>query len=74
MSNPIRSERRGTVLEVTIDRPKANAIDAPTSRIMCPQAVAILRHLEKPWDRRCRYLRDTRAAAVRLTAIRLWQA
>jgi crotonobetainyl-CoA hydratase len=34
MSNPIRSERRGTVLEVTIDRPKANAIDAPTSRIM----------------------------------------
>jgi crotonobetainyl-CoA hydratase len=34
MSNPIRSERRGTVLEVIIDRPKANAIDAPTSRIM----------------------------------------
>jgi crotonobetainyl-CoA hydratase len=34
MSDPIRSERRGTVLEVTIDRPKANAIDAPTSRIM----------------------------------------
>ena len=34
MSNPIRSERRGAVLEVTIDRPKANAIDAPTSRIM----------------------------------------
>ena len=34
MSNPIRSERRGAVLEITIDRPKANAIDAPTSRIM----------------------------------------
>ncbi len=34
MSNPIRTERRGPVLEVTIDRPKANAIDAPTSRIM----------------------------------------
>ncbi len=34
MSQPIRSERRGPVLEVTIDRPKANAIDAPTSRIM----------------------------------------
>jgi crotonobetainyl-CoA hydratase len=34
MSDPIRSERRGPVLEVTIDRPKANAIDAPTSRIM----------------------------------------
>src|SRR5436189_2258687 len=34
MSSPIRTERRGAVLEVTIDRPKANAIDAPTSRIM----------------------------------------
>lgn len=32
--NPIRTERRGSVLEVTIDRPKANAIDARTSRIM----------------------------------------
>jgi crotonobetainyl-CoA hydratase len=32
--NPIRTERRGTVLEVTIDRPKANAIDAATSRMM----------------------------------------
>lgn len=31
---PIRTERRGAVLEVTIDRPKANAIDAATSRIM----------------------------------------
>jgi crotonobetainyl-CoA hydratase len=34
MSSPIRTERSGAVLEVTIDRPKANAIDAPTSRIM----------------------------------------
>ncbi|MFN8993258.1 MAG: carnitinyl-CoA dehydratase [Pseudomonadota bacterium] len=34
MSDPIRVERRGAVLEVTIDRPKANAIDAATSRIM----------------------------------------
>ena len=34
MSGPIRTERRGPVLEVTIDRPKANAIDAATSRIM----------------------------------------
>lgn len=34
MSKPIIVERRGAVLEVTIDRPKANAIDAPTSRIM----------------------------------------
>lgn len=31
---PIRAERRGAVLEVTLDRPKANAIDATTSRIM----------------------------------------
>jgi crotonobetainyl-CoA hydratase len=34
MTGPIRTERRGRVLEVTIDRPKANAIDAATSRIM----------------------------------------
>jgi len=34
MNAPIRTERRGLVLEVTIDRPKANAIDAATSRIM----------------------------------------
>jgi crotonobetainyl-CoA hydratase len=34
MTSPIRTERRGRVLEVTIDRPKANAIDAATSRIM----------------------------------------
>ncbi len=31
---PIRIERRGAVLEVTLDRPKANAIDLATSRIM----------------------------------------
>ena len=34
MSEPIKTERRGNVLEVTIDRPKANAIDAETSRLM----------------------------------------
>ncbi len=34
MTHPIRTERRGAVLEVTLDRPKANAIDAATSRIM----------------------------------------
>ncbi|MDP9138047.1 MAG: carnitinyl-CoA dehydratase [Pseudomonadota bacterium] len=34
MTGPIIVERRGPVLEVTIDRPKANAIDAATSRIM----------------------------------------
>lgn len=34
MTHPIRTEKRGPILEVTIDRPKANAIDAATSRIM----------------------------------------
>jgi crotonobetainyl-CoA hydratase len=34
MSSPLIVERRGKILEVTINRPKANAIDAPTSRIM----------------------------------------
>jgi crotonobetainyl-CoA hydratase len=34
MTSPIITERRGAVLEVTINRPKANAIDAATSRIM----------------------------------------
>ncbi|WP_107497249.1 carnitinyl-CoA dehydratase [Thalassobius sp. I31.1] len=32
--NPIKTERRGHVFEVTLDRPKANAIDLATSRIM----------------------------------------
>jgi len=31
---PIKTERREHVLEVTLDRPKANAIDLATSRIM----------------------------------------
>ncbi|WP_306047483.1 carnitinyl-CoA dehydratase [Nioella sp. MMSF_3534] len=31
---PVRTERRGHVLEVTLDRPKANAIDMRTSQIM----------------------------------------
>lgn len=34
MTGPIHTTRQGAVLEVTIDRPKANAIDAATSRIM----------------------------------------
>jgi crotonobetainyl-CoA hydratase len=34
MTSPIHTTRNGAVLEVTIDRPKANAIDAATSRIM----------------------------------------
>lgn len=32
--SPVQTERRGMVLEVTLDRPKANAIDLKTSRIM----------------------------------------
>jgi len=31
---PVRTERRGRVLEVTLDRPKANAIDLATSRML----------------------------------------
>ncbi len=33
-AHPIKTRRDGAVLEVTIDRPKANAIDLATSRIM----------------------------------------
>lgn len=32
--NPIRTRREGAILEITLDRPKANAIDLATSRIM----------------------------------------
>ncbi len=34
MTTPIKTIRNGAILEVIIDRPKANAIDAATSRIM----------------------------------------
>ena len=34
MSDPIRTRSEGGILEVTLDRPKANAIDLATSRIM----------------------------------------
>jgi crotonobetainyl-CoA hydratase len=34
MGEPIRVERRGHVLEVTLDRPKVNAIDIVTSRLL----------------------------------------
>ena len=34
MPSPIRIHRNGRILEVTLDRPKANAIDTPTSRLM----------------------------------------
>lgn len=33
-SGPIKTRRDGAILEVTLDRPKANAIDLATSRIM----------------------------------------
>lgn len=34
MTDPIRTRTEGHILEVTLDRPKANAIDLATSRIM----------------------------------------
>jgi crotonobetainyl-CoA hydratase len=34
MTNPFHVTRRGAVLELRLDRPKANAIDAATSRLM----------------------------------------
>jgi crotonobetainyl-CoA hydratase len=34
MTNPIKTRHEGAILEVTLDRPKANAIDLQTSRIM----------------------------------------
>ena len=34
MSDVVRTRREGAVIEVTLDRPKANAIDLATSRIM----------------------------------------
>ena len=33
-TGPIKTRRDGAILEVTLDRPKANAIDLATSRIM----------------------------------------
>jgi len=33
-ASPVRTRREGGILEVTLDRPKANAIDLATSRIM----------------------------------------
>ena len=34
MSDPIKVKKEGPILEVTIDRPKANAIDSKTSIIL----------------------------------------
>ena len=34
MANPIKTHREGGILQVTLDRPRANAIDLETSKIM----------------------------------------
>ncbi|MCL4138715.1 UNVERIFIED_CONTAM: hypothetical protein GTU68_057152 [Idotea baltica] len=34
MSDPVKTKRNGAIFEITLDRPKANAIDQQTSRIM----------------------------------------
>ncbi len=34
MSDPVRAERNGAIFEITLDRPKANAIDAATSQLL----------------------------------------
>ena len=34
MSDVVKTRREGAILEVTLDRPKANAIDLATSRLM----------------------------------------
>ncbi len=34
MTDPVKTRTKGAILEVTLDRPKANAIDLKTSRIM----------------------------------------
>src|SRR5690554_3742694 len=41
MTDAVRTERRGAVLEITLDRPKANAIDAATSRRLGETFVAL---------------------------------
>jgi crotonobetainyl-CoA hydratase len=40
MSHPVRTERRGALLEITIDRPKANAFDDVTSKALGEALVA----------------------------------
>ncbi len=34
MSNAVKTQRSGRILEITLDRPKANAIDAATSKLL----------------------------------------
>jgi len=40
MTSPIKSERRGALLELTVDRPPANAFDGPTSEALGEALVA----------------------------------
>jgi crotonobetainyl-CoA hydratase len=40
MSEPIHVERHNAIWEITLDRPKANAIDAPTSRALAKTFMA----------------------------------
>src|SRR5262249_40556320 len=40
MTNPIKAARNGAILELTIDRPKANAFDGPTSKALGEALVA----------------------------------
>jgi len=47
MSEPVKTAERGRVLEVTLDRPKANAIDAATSKIMGDIFAAFRDHPEQ---------------------------
>ncbi len=41
MSDPVRVEKRGHVMEVTLDRPKVNAIDVETSQLLGRAFVAL---------------------------------
>ena len=40
MSEFVKTEKRGAIFEITLDKPKANAIDAATSRVMSEAFVA----------------------------------
>ena len=40
MTNPVKIEKTDEIWEITLDRPKANAINAPTSRALSEAFVA----------------------------------
>lgn len=79
-NGPIRTRREGAILEITLDRPKANAIDLATSRVMGDVfrefrdddglRVAILRAAGEKffcagWSSRCRATCSSRATPRR---------